>query len=92
MGAGYFKALNDSDFSDPDEILVVKSNRKVDDNSTDDFLTGDGTESRSPTYYDAGFQVENFLKVLFEINWSSQSFDKLDEIINTFELIDLIIF
>jgi len=24
MGPGYFKALNDSDFSDPDEILVVK--------------------------------------------------------------------
>jgi hypothetical protein len=62
MGAGYFKALNDSDFSDPDEILVVKSNRKVDDNSTDDFLTGDGTESRSPTYYDAGFQVEKYFQ------------------------------
>ena len=57
MGAGYFKALNDSDFSDPDEILVVKSNRKIDENSIDDFLTGDDGESRSPTLYDAGFQV-----------------------------------
>ena len=60
MGPGYFKALNDSDFSDPDEILVVKGNRKVmagDDNSGDDFMTVDDRESRSPTLYDAGFQV-----------------------------------
>ena len=58
MGAGYFKALNDSDFSDPDEILVVKGNRRIDDASTDEFLTGDDrAESRSPTLYDAGFQV-----------------------------------
>ena len=59
MGAGYFKALNDSDFSDPDEILVVKANRRIEDNSTDDFLEGDNrAQSRSPTFYDAGFQVK----------------------------------
>lgn len=56
-GPGYFKALNDSDFSDPDEILVVKGSRKIDENSVDDFLTVDDQESRSPTLYDAGFQV-----------------------------------
>jgi hypothetical protein len=57
MGPGYFKALNDSDFSDPDEILVVKSGQKADDNSIDDFMTTDDRETRSPTLYDAGLQV-----------------------------------